>query len=150
MAVTEEVLHRQAQGDLNNHIYSAQATFAQILLVIRRIMSGNQFVSALGTNFYLHYPPSNFGDWYRPKMLPVVSENCSCLSITGCPRPAVIRDSQDQLIVVPGMIIDCYIVDSTLGSTLECYYDLACFRFLHNSSIETGSLLSNDFNNHFL
>ncbi|CAF4581726.1 unnamed protein product [Rotaria sp. Silwood1] len=62
MAVTEEVLHRQAQGDLNNHIYSAQATFAQILLVIRRIMSGNQFVSALGTNFYLHYPPSNFGD----------------------------------------------------------------------------------------
>ncbi|CAF3668416.1 unnamed protein product [Rotaria sp. Silwood1] len=150
MAVTEEVLHRQAQGDLNNHISSAQATFAQILLVIRRIMSGNQFVSALGTNFYLHYPPSNFGDWYHPKMLPVVSENCSCLSITGCPRPAVIRDSQDQLIVVPGMIIDCYIVDSTLGSTLECYYDLACFRFLHNSSIETGSLLSNDFNNHFL
>ncbi|CAF4889388.1 unnamed protein product, partial [Rotaria sp. Silwood1] len=71
MAVTEEVLHRQAQGDLNNHISSAQATFAQILLVIRRIMSGNQFVSALGTNFYLHYPPSNFGDWYRPKMLPV-------------------------------------------------------------------------------
>ncbi|CAF4185298.1 unnamed protein product, partial [Rotaria sp. Silwood2] len=150
MAITEEVLRHQAQGDLNNHISSAQTTFALILLAIRQTMAGNQYISALGTNFYLRYPPSTFGNWDHPKMLPVVFENCSCLSISGCPRPALIKDSRDQLVVVPGMIVDCYVVDSTLGSTLECYYDLTCFRLLHKQSIETVSLLSDYSNNHFL
>ncbi|CAF3870517.1 unnamed protein product, partial [Rotaria sp. Silwood1] len=150
MAVTEEILYIQAQENLSNYISLAQTTLAQILLVIRRTMSGSQFVSALETNFYVGYPPLNVGDWSQPKMFPVVSGNCSCFSISGCQRSAHIRDSQDQLIVVPEMIIDCYIVDSTLASTLECYYDLACFQFLHNSSTEMESLLSTYVNNHFL
>ncbi|CAF4843633.1 unnamed protein product [Rotaria sp. Silwood1] len=149
MAVAEEVLRSQAQEDLRNHIYSAQTNMAQSLLALRRTTAGNQFVSALGTNFYLCYWPSILGNWNNPKMLPVVFNNCSCLNINGCPRPILISTSEYQSVAVPGMIIDCLIVDATLASTLECYYDPTCFRLLHNESTATVNLLLNDSNKYF-
>ncbi|CAF4581372.1 unnamed protein product [Rotaria sp. Silwood2] len=142
IAVREETLRSNALKDLENSISSARVALSRSLLTIRRTMTTNQFVSALETNFYLDYPPSDFYTWDHPRFFPVVFDNCSCLILTGCPHPALVNNSRGELVAVPGIIVDCYIVDSVLASTLECYYDLECFHLLHNQSIATANLLS--------
>lgn len=122
------MIRAQVQETLRNTIYSTRTTLIRNLLAIRRIMSGNQIVSALTTNYYLRYPPNNFTP---PKMSPRIYENCSCLHSQGCSHPATVNDTYDNSIIIPGMIADCLIIDGTLASTLECYYNQSCFSFLH-------------------
>ncbi|CAF1003549.1 unnamed protein product [Rotaria sp. Silwood1] len=150
IAIPDEVVRNQVQEALNNQLSLAQASLVRTLHAIQRITSENQFVSGLSTNFYLRYPPLNYGNWTYPKMFPVVFDDCSCLNMTGCPRPAFIKISQNRSVSIPGMIIDCYIVDSTLASTLECYYNSTCFKLLHQQLTTTVNLLSNSSNRHFL
>jgi hypothetical protein len=132
-AVAVEVLQTQAQATLNNTIYLARTTLSRNLLAIRRIMSGNQLVSALETNFYLRYPPGNLSSSSSLKMSPRIYNNCSCLHSEGCPHPATFNDTDGNFITIPGMIADCLIMDGTLASTLECYYDQTCISLLHQS-----------------
>ena len=147
--IAEDLIRTQIQATLNNQIALSEALLASNLLGIRRATSGNQVVSALQTNFYLHYPPTDLNISRYPKMSPKMSTNCSCLNTEGCPYPATFNDSHGHLVKVPGMIADCLIVDGTLSSTLECYYDQTCFFLLHKSLSSTIKLLSNSVNRRF-
>ncbi|CAF4033951.1 unnamed protein product [Adineta steineri] len=101
--------------------------------------SGDQSVSALQTNFHLRILSSGF-----IRMTPRLFNDCSCLNIEGCPRPATFNDSYGHLITIPGMIMNCLMLDATLASTLECYYNQTCLSLLHQSlSIDVKPLLNN-------
>jgi hypothetical protein len=130
-AMAEKSVRSQTQAALRNQIALSKATLIRNILAVRRITSGNKIVSALQTNFYLGYPPEHLGPWKSPKMSPRIFNNCSCLNIEGCPRPATINDSYGHIVTVPGMMMDCLIVDATLASTLECYYNQTCLSLLH-------------------
>ena len=149
VAVTEQAIRSQAQVALDNAMYSARTTLARNLLAIRRIMSGNQIVSALATNFYLAYPPINSSSANSLKLSPRVYDNCSCLHSQGCPHSATINDTHGQLMRIPGMISDCYVMDATLASTLECYYSESCLSLLHPSLSMSIQPLSNGLNKNF-
>ncbi|CAF1187523.1 unnamed protein product [Rotaria sordida] len=148
-AVVEEVVRSQAEIALNKQITLAQATLARNLLAIQRMISGNEIVSGLATNFYVGYSSLNLDTWDSPRAWPRMFNDCSCLNVEGCPRPATLYNSSGHLITVPGMIIDCLIVDATLASTLECYYDQACLSLLHQSLTIAAKPLSNSSNRHF-
>jgi len=62
----------------------------------------------------------------------------------------MINNSQGHLITVPGMIIDCLVVDATLASTLECYYNHTCISLLHEQLAADVEALSSSSNSHFL
>ena len=119
------------QSVLNNQVILSRATVTRNLLAIRHITSGNQIVSGLQTNFYIRFPPPGFDSESVPKMAPRMFNDCSCLRIEGCPRPATFKDSHGHLVTVQGMIMDCLMVDAALVSTLECYYNQTCLSLLH-------------------
>ncbi|CAF3331713.1 unnamed protein product [Rotaria sp. Silwood1] len=136
IAVVGENLRSQAQAALDNSMLMAQSVLVRNLIALRGIIAGNQFVSGLTTNFYASYPSSSFSNEGTLKMLPRTYNNCSCLNFFGCPHPIIVTTSTHQLITIPGMIGDCFIVDATLASTLECYYNSTCFALLHRESIK--------------
>ncbi|CAF4370022.1 unnamed protein product, partial [Adineta steineri] len=135
----EETIRSQVQTTFNSQIDLSQTALAHALLAIRLMTSGDQSVSALQTNFHLRILSSGF-----IRMTPRVFNDCSCLNIEGCPRPATFNDSYGHLITIPGMIMDCLMLDATLASTLECYYNQTCLSLLHQSlSTDTKPLLNN-------
>ncbi|CAF0761435.1 unnamed protein product [Rotaria sp. Silwood1] len=136
IAVVGENLRSQAQAALDNSMLMAQSVLVRNLIALRGIIAGNQFVSGLTTNFYASYPSSSFSNEGTLKMLPRTYNNCSCLNFFGCPHPIIVTTSTHQLITIPGMIGDCFIVDATLASTLECYYNSTCFALLHRESMK--------------
>ncbi|CAF0792249.1 unnamed protein product [Adineta ricciae] len=127
-AIAEETLRVQVQAAFQDQIDFSQTTIIRTLLAIRRMTSGNQIVSGLQTNYYLKFFSSS-----DIRMTPRTFGNCSCTNIEGCPRPAIFNDSQGHLITIPGMIMDCLIIEATLASTLECYYNQTCISLLHQA-----------------
>ena len=151
IATDEPLLRSQVQAALNTQITLARATLSRNLLAIRQSISGNQLVSALTTNFFLRRSSTDTNQSTVLKMSPRSVNKCSCLNNKGCPRPAnVIDDSHKHSIIIPGMMVDCLMVDGTFSSTLECYYQSTCFSLLHppSSSINI-QLLSDTTNKHF-
>ena len=148
-ALTEEQIRSQADSDLRNHIASTEAKLSSTFGALQRSIAGNQFVSALATNFYLNRPTTPFEVWSSPGMSPRIFDDCSCIRMAGCPRPATVNDTRGEMVRVPGMIADCLVVDATLRSTLECYYDRACVSLLHGSDSASVKLLSSNANKYF-
>ena len=150
LAVAEDVVRAKAQATLNNAISAARMTLSHHLLAVQRTISANQVVSALATNFYLRYPLGDANSTSSPRMSSRTYENCSCLRSQGCPHPATFNDSDGRQITIPGMIADCLVMDGTLVSTLECYYDQSCLTLLHPFSSTAIQPLSNTSNKHFV
>ncbi|CAF1333920.1 unnamed protein product [Adineta steineri] len=148
-AVAEQVIRTQAENALQNQIDLSKTISTRNLLALQRITRGNQVVSALQTNFYLRYPPARLNLPKSAKMIARTFGNCSCLNIEGCPRSATFNDSYGHLTNVPGMIVDCLIVDGTLASTLECYYNQSCISILHGQLSMNIKPLSNTSNKNF-
>ncbi|CAF3946782.1 unnamed protein product [Adineta steineri] len=149
-AVAERIVRSQAKNALQNQIDLSNTTSVRNLLTFQRIARGNQVVSALQTNFYLRYAPEYLiGARISPRMTTQTFGSCNCLNIEGCPRSATFIDNYSHLINVPGMIVDCLIVDGTLASTLECYYDQSCISILHGQLSMNIQPLSNTSNKIF-
>ena len=149
VAVAEQKVRSEVQAALDNTIYSARTTLTRNLLAIRRVMSGNQVVSALATNFYVRYPPDNSSSTNSLRMSPRTYNNCSCLHTQGCPHPATINNTNGHQITIPGIIADCCVIDAALASTLECYYNQSCLSLLHSSLSIMIQPLSNTLNKYF-
>jgi hypothetical protein len=149
MAAPETVIRIQAQSAIDNAIVLAQSTLTRNLLAIRKSTAGNQFVSGLSTNFYLSFPPADNSDFSYLKFLPRKYGNCSCLNSNGCPHPIMINNSYEHATAIPGMIGDCFMIDATLASTLECYYNATCLSLLHNTLHTQMTILPNSSNMHF-
>ncbi|CAF1517587.1 unnamed protein product, partial [Adineta steineri] len=148
-AVAEQVIRVQAENTLQNQIDLSRTISARNLLTFQRIARGNQVVSALQTNFYLRYPPAYLNPLGYLKVTAQTFGNCTCLNIEGCPRSATFNDSYGHLVNVPGMIVDCLIVDGALASTLECYYNQSCISILHGQLSMNIQPLSNTSNKNF-
>ncbi|CAF1377883.1 unnamed protein product [Adineta steineri] len=148
-AIAEQVIRSQAENALQNRINASKTTSTRNLLALQHITRGDQIVSALQTNFYLHYPPVHLNPEKTPKMTARTFGNCTCLNIDGCPRSATFNDNYGHLVNVPGMIVDCLIIDGALASTLECYYNQSCISILHGQLSMNIKPLSNNSNKYF-
>ncbi|UJR18325.1 hypothetical protein I4U23_005227 [Adineta vaga] len=151
VAISEDLLRIRVDEDLNKQVSLFQMALANNLRSMRETIRGNQMVSGLATNFYLRY--SIFKEiyhWLAPQMSPQKYNNCTCLNIAGCSHSATFNDSHNHSITIPGMISDCLILDGTLASTFECYYNQTCLSILHESLSIILQPLSNDSNKHFL
>ncbi|CAF1387811.1 unnamed protein product [Adineta ricciae] len=143
--LNEEILRNQVKTTFQSQIELSKITMNRTLLVIRRMTSGNQMVSGLQTNFQFYTTSYHNGVRTAPRIF----DNCSCINIEGCPRPATFIDNSNNTIIIPGMIRDCLLLDATFSSTLECYYNQTCISLLHSSLSIQIQPLSNISLKHF-
>ena len=131
------------ETNLNDQKALARTTFARHLVLIRRMMAGNQIASAMTSNFYPRYRAQPSDRQASVRMVPRTYNGCSCLKIEGCPHPAMIDDRDSYLVMVPGMVADCLMMNGMFGSTLECYYNRTCVSLLHHAlPIDINPLLT--------
>lgn len=118
MAVAEDPLRIQTQAAFDAALSSSRSLFFRNLIAIQRATAGNQFVSALATNF-----DSELTISYQ-RLIPILVGrtfgNCSCLNLNGCPRSSV-----------EGIVSDCLTVNAALQSSLQCYFNQTCLSHLH-------------------
>ncbi|CAF1199914.1 unnamed protein product [Adineta ricciae] len=136
-AIAPNIIENEIYSELNGYIASIQTGLLENLIAIQRTISGNQYVSALTNNFYF----IAFNEQNSIRMSPKESNNCSCMRITVCSHPVLINET-----IIPGLILDCYLIDATLASTFECYYNQTCFSLLHENFSSSVKLLSSEQN----
>jgi hypothetical protein len=113
---TKSLIDRFRSSLTNNFLLS--------LAVIRDVTQANALFSALETN----YNPFLANVKYPIMFNPSVYNDCSCTSSSTCHALSGIfnLNNRIKLFNVSGFHIGCYITESLLRSTLECFYDQQC------------------------
>ena len=127
-AMTDTLLRTKIDATLDATLGELRTEVTLNMMAIRQLTIGNELVSGLTTNFYMHrWTASIWTDANAIASPTFWSDNCSCASITNsCLTPATINDGDNQTIQVPGMMSDCLPLNAVLASTLECFYSNAC------------------------
>lgn len=139
----------QAHLLIDQFISSTTDTFVLSLDLIRSTTQGNQLVSGLFTNHFVHVTQFANGSFSIPMVSNLyadldaqgTSRYCACASETDCGQRAGIYDTIDYELnfTVMGMRTGCYIFESLLQSSLECLYDQVCLDGLQSIIIATNS-----------
>lgn len=105
-------------------------TTKQLLSTIKLILAttqGNHLTSG-----YLNADFTTNATSRTTKMKPETYGNCSCALYQSCREVMAIyefdlaTDSDIPIVIIPNFFVGCYLVDSFLASTLECFYNLSC------------------------
>jgi hypothetical protein len=94
--------------------------------MVRDTTQANALFSALQTNYYIYaeygYNQAKFGE--------VRYTNCTCATSSTCTKQSVIYDIDNKIPLwnVPGFYVGCYVIESLLRSSLECFYDPQCIQ----------------------
>jgi hypothetical protein len=92
--------------------------------MIRDTTQANALLSALQTNYVL----IEMEGFNYVGIRELFYGSCSCLASSTCSIQSAIYNytSKARLFQVPGFRTGCYVVESLLQSTLECFYDPRC------------------------
>ena len=130
-AIDVDLLRIQTRAAFNSLLVNTRSIFFRNLFAIQRVITGNQFVSGLATNFEARW--SIVDDKRQPILFANVFDGCSCLNFDGCPRPSM-----------SGITSDCLMMNSVLQSSLKCYYNETCLSQLHPSMSPMSTLNSDN------
>ena len=128
---------------MNQDISTRGLIFVTVALqLLSTLASGNEYVSALGTNVVPRtttYTPDRLSFSIISYQLEN-GDTCSCYPTASCSIPAalyfdVMKPVSDLYPVntsasVKGMRSDCYPFNGLLASSLECYFDVSCLALL--------------------
>jgi hypothetical protein len=122
-------------------------SFLLSLLTIQNITQGNALHSALGTN----YVPLALKPGYPISLVPRSYNGCSCFASSKCITPSYSwRYSKFYL---PNFYAGCYVIESLLQSTLECFYTQSCIDQIQDYSVfgnKTVKALNSSSSNEYL
>ncbi|CAF1069768.1 unnamed protein product, partial [Adineta ricciae] len=102
--------------------------------LIQNVVQGNQIMAGFLSNFYFNFGPDN---QLQPFSFPVHTQRlrkevdtlCLCALDQRCAWHSFtlfIDNNSSSAFYVPGMFSGCYLVNSILQSTLECFYNQTC------------------------
>ncbi|CAF1282103.1 unnamed protein product, partial [Adineta ricciae] len=108
--------------------------FARDQQLIQNVVQGNQIMAGFLLNFYFNFGPDNR---LQPFSFPVHTQRlrkeidtlCLCALDQRCAWHSFtlfMRNNSSTAFYVPGMFSGCYLVNSVLQSTLECFYNQTC------------------------
>jgi hypothetical protein len=113
------------------------ASFVNLLELIRSSIQTNRLVSSLLNDVGLSSSFNKLTSKWSPILhyRDVENSSCSCAYSSQCTRPQgfyLQSDDRDinPRIIIPGLVIGCYTIDSLLFSTLECLYEQKCVKLL--------------------
>ncbi|CAF1338536.1 unnamed protein product, partial [Didymodactylos carnosus] len=132
--VSNTTFYLQTQSFIKQFQLSTTQTFLRTLNFVQKTTQANGLISGLLTNFrlelynividYIYVTPSIYTDKNNL--------TCSCDVSSKCLEPSAIYNNRNNSLtldlefVVPGFYLSCFIVDSLLQSTLECFYQRQC------------------------
>ena len=113
------------------------ASFINLLELIRSSIRTNELVSDLLTTTGFSYLFDNRTSKWQPRFRhrALYNSSCSCALSSECTRPqGFYLQSDDRMsdpkVIIPGLVLGCYTIDSLLLSTLECLYEQKCIKLI--------------------
>lgn len=123
-----DLFRSQVNQSVDQFILATTNSFLLSLSTIRDTTQSNGLLSATQTNYYLNVPDETIFVNSSPRSYP----DCSCASSPTCGKESAIYDypSIQGRFTVPGLHVGCYIIESLLRSTLQCFYNQTCINIL--------------------
>jgi hypothetical protein len=125
-----ELFHVQAQSLVDQFILSTTNALLLSLSMLRGTIQGNALLSGLQSNYDLLLSNNNVTINSSPEFY----SDCNCEASSTCSDLSAIYDYNNgsKLFIVPGVYTGCYIIESLLQSTLECFYNQTCINQLQS------------------
>ncbi|CAF3353104.1 unnamed protein product, partial [Rotaria sp. Silwood2] len=147
--VLPDLLYLQMQSIFEQFISLITNELLLSLQMIQNTTQANALFSARWTNYDLRMSFSP----RLPRMqlvapVPQVYSNCRCDISLSCIEQSATYDTVDtttKLFLIPGIYSGCFVMESLLQSTLECFYNQTCIEplssyFLSNTSLVITTL----------
>ena len=130
------VFQTQVQSFFDQFESTTTKNFLLSLNLIRNTTQANHLVSGLATNVRFGLSDgvtvSSDARWYG---------NCDCsLSSTCIAQSQFYLTDRNLNMTVPGFYTGCFVVESLLQSTLQCFYNQTCLNALLSPSLNTTAL----------
>ncbi|CAF0881101.1 unnamed protein product [Didymodactylos carnosus] len=124
--IPQQLFQIQAESYINLFIETTTNTYKRSLQIIRDTTQSSALVAYGSSVTYLSAYQSV---QITPNILYNDSnEPCSCRNTAGCIQQAKLYDYLSPFTMsVTGIYFSCYVLESVLRSTLECFYNQACF-----------------------
>jgi hypothetical protein len=112
--------------------------------MIRDTIQSNALFSGLVTNYGLNLSDDNNTIFSSP----IHYSDCNCVPSPTCVEPSAIYNYGNPvaLFIVPGVYTGCYIIESLLQSTLECFYNQTCIRELRSYLVLISPIIATALN----
>lgn len=115
-------------------------SFVNIIELIRSSIQINQLITDVSTNAGITLLLDKQTSKLVPRFfyLDLYNSSCSCGFTFRCTRPQGFYSqssdrSSDPKIIIPGLVLGCYTIDSLLFSTFECFYSQKCLQLILDS-----------------
>ncbi len=125
--------------------------FLSSLAKIRYITKANALFSGLQTNYVLRIAANN----YYVETDSMIYKDCLCRSLSTCIEESAIYQlpSSTRVFDVPGFYTGCYVIESLLQSSLECFYNQSCIdklrAYLPSSAPMKETMLDSSLPSHY-
>ncbi|CAF3318885.1 unnamed protein product, partial [Rotaria sp. Silwood2] len=131
--IEEILLQEEAKEFIDEFIQSITSQFINSLQMIRITNFGSQFMSGVRSNYVINSSKSEGESWYLhifSAFSQIYSDNCNCSTSFSCNAPSKIYEDNGTYDVV-GFQTGCFVLESLLASSLECFYNSLCINQLH-------------------
>ncbi|CAF0868541.1 unnamed protein product [Adineta steineri] len=124
--IAQESFENQLNSSIEDWKLSTTNTFKRTIQLIQRIYQGNQLISSIHTGGLLVDENSEV------YVYPETHKGCNCILSPSCySTVAIYSEIRDYVYLgdpylVPNLFYGCYLTQSLLVSTLECFYNLSC------------------------
>ncbi|UJR07467.1 hypothetical protein I4U23_011756 [Adineta vaga] len=140
--VTSEVI---LENQFNNEMISfielfqtrLQTSFRGQLSLIQTVIFTNQIISSKATNVLFYVDTVNGTARVDPHL--TTHDNCTCGTNPKC-HTNITLCSANRLNSIQGMYVGCFMVDSLLISTMECFFNQTCIDVIKSYMINTSEL----------
>lgn len=137
--LSQEIFNKKAKFIIDNDIQAIISSFTLSYSFIRDIIYGNKLMSGFATNIALILVPTSWGTYAPIYETAIYPGPCDCL-VDSCIMPVTIAPpNSGTSFTIPGFYMGCYVVDSTLKSDLQCFFDLNCtmlYLSIYNSTLK--------------
>ncbi|CAF4117379.1 unnamed protein product [Rotaria sp. Silwood2] len=146
--ISSDLFHLQMQSIFKQFVSLTTNDLLLSLEIIRDTTQVNALFSGRWTNYNLltTFAP-RFSDLKVAAQLPQEYSKCRCDVSMTCIEQATLKNVAHSItsFAIPGIYRGCFIIESLLQSTLECFYNQTCVDKLHsylafNSSMNTTAL----------
>jgi hypothetical protein len=132
-----ELFQLQAQSLFLQFISTTTNEFLLSIDMIRGITQSNALLSGLFSNYDVFLPNGGVDIPTSPQAY----GDCLCdFSATCVEQYKIFGKTGTVVFTVPGLYFGCYLIESLLHSTLECFYNQTCIREVRSYVLSTWSI----------
>ncbi|CAF1487303.1 unnamed protein product, partial [Rotaria sordida] len=141
--ISQELFRSQINESIERWKSNTLNSFLHLTQLIRVTNQGNQLINSFH-NFYFYL------DQISEQLIPVPANysTCSCARSSACQIPMGIFVynwtifDYVELFRIPNFFTGCFLVESLLESTLECFYDHQCMKIIESYTSNTTTNFS--------